>query len=153
MLGSRAGRAREGRELPMIRGGARSHEWSLRKPSSCDTKQSSKGRSGPQHAWGITPAGSHRARVWSREQPLSSPALSPGARLLSRHCSRGLPARLPNLTQLQHNYCRRRVQPAQPCCCPALSSLAAKGHPGAVVQSPSCSWWVKSNRGAQAVTA
>lgn len=66
----------------------------------------------------IHPTCSYRAEA-------QTPPSSPGARLFPPHRRRGLLASLPNLTQLQHNYCQRQALAAQPRGFPASNSNRA----------------------------
>lgn len=66
----------------------------------------------------IHPTCSYRAEA-------QTPPSSPGTRLFPQHRRRGLLASLPNLTQLQHNYCQRQALAAQPRGFPASNSNRA----------------------------
>ena len=129
-------------ELPVIHGDARGHESSPRKRSSCGMEQRSKGRSSSQHAWGVTPTGSHRAGVWSPLPP-RSPALSPGARLFSRHCRCRLPASL--LISPSYNIITAGGECVQhsPDAARPSASRQLRDTRGLLCQSPSPSWRVK----------
>lgn len=67
---------------------------------------------------GFHPTCSYRAEA-------RTPPSSQGARLFPQHRRRGLLASLPNLAQLQHNYCQRQALAAQPRGFPASNSNCA----------------------------
>lgn len=93
------------------------------------TEQCKKVQLSSWHTWTVIPNGTHQSGVWS-PVPGRSPAQSLGVRLFSQCHRHGLPASLPNLTQLQQNYSQQWLQHS-------LGFSTGKGHLGAAVPDPS----------------